>query len=107
MGAGRLDVVKSLAEKVDLNRSDGYGYTPAHIAAYGGHKEIIKFLADKVDLNGANKYGHTLVWIATLEGHTNLVKFLIEKKVKLTESLLTIRSTEEIRRLITNALKQK
>merc|ERR1712058_1982 len=104
---GHKEIIKFLAEKVDLTRANEFGSTPVHFAAWKGHTEIVRFLADKVDLNGVNKYGHTLVWIATLEGHTNLVKFLIEKKVKLTESLLTIRSTEEIRRLITNALKQE
>merc|ERR1712098_512346 len=46
---GHLDAVKSLTEKVDLNRANKHGCTALHVAAYEGHKEILKFLADKVD----------------------------------------------------------
>merc|ERR1712098_517987 len=55
--ADHLDVVKSLAEKVDLNRADKIGCTPVHVAAFKGHKEIVKFLVNKVDLNRVDDYG--------------------------------------------------
>merc|ERR1712098_383476 len=77
--AGRLDVVKSLAEKVDLNRVDEYKCSPVLVAAYEGHTEIVKFLADKVDLERANGYGRTPVWIAAWKGHTEIVQFLADK----------------------------
>merc|ERR1712098_921216 len=103
---GRTEIVKFLADKVDLNQADKIGDTPVHIAAWKGHTEIVKFLADKVHLNRANRYGYTPVHNAAKEGRIEVVKFLIAKKVKLEENVLKIAATEEIKQIIAQTLKQ-
>jgi len=103
---GRLEDVTLLADTVDLNRADKWGRTPVWIAAWENRLNIVEFLADKVDLDREDNHGHTPVKISCYKGHKEIVKFLTEKNVKLKEIFLEIAATEEIKKIIANALNQ-
>ena len=65
-------------EPTQLNRKDGYGYTPLHLAVDRGHKSIVELLIKHgADINRSNnkwnKPLHTAVWF----GHEEIIKLLI------------------------------
>ena len=77
---GNIEAVKQhLAAGTDVNaKSNPFGSTPLHRAAYNGRKEIIELLIDKgVDVNAKTRNGNTPLHAAAVEGHKKIAELLI------------------------------
>jgi ankyrin repeat domain-containing protein 50 len=69
-----------LADKPDLERSDGTFKTPAHWAAWRGHESSLTLLLDEgVDIHIKTADGFTLLDAACDQGHEPVVKLLLER----------------------------
>ena len=78
---GRSETVKLLIGKgVNVDVTDGLGWTPLHEAAWMGKTGVIKLLIEKgADINATDKDGNTPLRWAALEGKTEALRLLAEK----------------------------
>ena len=78
---GRTETVKLLVEKgVNVDVTDGLGWTPLHEAAWMGKTEVLKLLIEKgADINAADKDGNTPLHRASRRGRTDALRLLMEK----------------------------
>ena len=80
MDHGKL-VSYLLAQGAAVNAvDDGYGWTPLHWCAYGGHLEVAEMLVQygaNVNLQDASKA--TPLHLAAAKGHTDMASFLLDK----------------------------
>ena len=72
------EVSSLLAQGVEINAKNQFGYTALYIAASGGYSNIVKLLLDhKADVNIKNgDHGYTASDIASTKGHAEVVKLL-------------------------------
>ncbi|CAN0006370.1 unnamed protein product [Choristocarpus tenellus] len=78
---GETEAVSKLVmeQRVDVDRSDPYGYTPLHWAAQKGHADIVRLLVGNGALvNVRDKWKRTPLHRAAKEGHVEVVKALLE-----------------------------
>lgn len=69
--AARPDSVKAVNER---------GYTPLHVAAFGGGADVVSFLIEKgADLEAKNPTGFTPLFLAVRGGKPDVVRLLLEK----------------------------
>ena len=86
---GWLDAVKSLVNKVNVNKKNGNtGMNPILLASFAGHSKIVEFLADvhdihKIDLNVVGENGMTPIMWASYKGHNKIVDILLDHGVDL------------------------
>ena len=96
---GSIVVVRrELANGVDVNAQNEYGYTALMAAAVKGHKEIVELLLDKganvnlkvtVDKQGFKVFSVTPLYIAALAGQTEVTEFLISKGARVNSMVTT------------------
>ena len=68
----------SKVENPNATKPDGW--TPIHLAVYGGHTKIVRFLASKVEnFNVPFPDGKTPIQVATMNGNAELLSFLESK----------------------------
>lgn len=80
--AGRLDVLQALvtATKVSaLEQPNQRGQTPAHLAAWQGHKDVLKYCLKNVPDTSrmTDKFGNTPLFCALENNHAHLVPMLV------------------------------
>jgi ankyrin repeat protein len=76
---GDINLLKSLAETVDLSERDNHNWTPIHYACYMGNVEIVEFLIDKVNLEVENDHKWKPIHCACCYGHADIVKLLLDR----------------------------
>lgn len=81
--AAALDLyefVPRLSEKLSLNSTDNYGFTPLHYATKNEYTRTVQSLLDGgADINLAGNSGTTPLHLASMKGHEAIVTLLIEK----------------------------
>ncbi len=78
---GFIDIVnKAIQDRVKVNITDEYGYTPLYIAAAHGHDKVVEKLLDNKEANiDEDINGATALHIAAQEGHDKVVTLLLNK----------------------------
>jgi len=76
-----IEKAKAFIEgSININVSDGHGYTPLHYAVQNDHKEIVELLISKnADVNAKNRSGQTPLHIASDGGNKDIVELLLSK----------------------------
>jgi hypothetical protein len=81
---GDLKQVKALLKKgIDVNGTDGAGWTPLMRAANAGHLEVVRLLLERgADVSRPSKNGFTPLMRAFINGHTEVVDLLRQAGAK-------------------------
>lgn len=81
---GDLEGVReAIAAGVDVNATDGDGWTPLHWAACCGHAEIVRLLMSVVaNVNSTNSGGMTPSSLAAAYGHAEIAQMLISARAE-------------------------
>lgn len=76
---GKIEVIKNLIDKIDVNISDSHGKSALILAARDGHEEIVKLLLQvpNINVNARNIRLETPLMLAALFGRENIVKLLL------------------------------
>ena len=64
-----------------MEAKSGYGESPLHCAAFGGHVEIVRLLCDHgADIEAQDNGGWRPLQYAAINGHISVVKELVEER---------------------------
>ena len=74
-----LEKAKAFIQQgININVSDGHGYTPLHYAVQNNQKEIVQLLiAKNADVNAKNRSGETPLHIASAMDNKDIVELLL------------------------------
>lgn len=68
-----------LTQKADINAKDEGGWSPAHLATYGGFKATLELILQNGGNLEATCPAGSLLHVAVIAGHTDIAEFLLEK----------------------------
>jgi ankyrin repeat protein len=74
-----VEVTKLLSDGADPNARDGFGRTPAHIAAFGSRYDVLRTLVARGgDINALERDRYDVITIAAVKDDRRLVELAIE-----------------------------
>lgn len=108
-GAKFPTLIRYFSEKgLSMNASNGDGDTVLHMAVIKGDADTIRFILFKGAMEDVkNKKGITPLMVAIENGNIAAVKALVNMEVDVTPQMLESTKVEEIKAILTEALKKK
>ena len=82
---GDIDGVKPYIEKGEIERTNGYGFTPLLVATYYGHTGLVEYLVENgAEVDRQENGGWTPLMYAAYYNYKEIAKILLEHNASLT-----------------------